>query len=169
MFTIPLRRSEFANPRAHRRVQFKAVQAVLFVAAVALGGCSSSPFSFAPNFSWAHKVDIQQGTVVTKDMAEKLQTGMTREQVRFILGTPLIADVFHANRWDYPYRFQPGRGEIQERKFTVFFENDRLARFDSDPLPTEEEFRKGQKGELPPLPDAPGKSWWERVKGIFGS
>ena len=169
MLTISPSRSNSANPRARRRLNFKAAQAALLLGIAALCGCSTSPFNFAPNFSWTHRVDIQQGTVVTKDMADKLQIGMTREQVRFILGTPLIADVFHVNRWDYPYRFQPGRGEIQERKFTVFFESDRLARFDSDPLPTEEEFRKGQKGELPPLPEAPGKSWWGRVKGIFGS
>lgn len=140
-------------------------------ASLLLTACSTSPFNYAPNFSWTYRIDIQQGTVVTKDMAEKLQTGMTRDQVRFILGTPLVADLFHADRWDYPYRFQPGRGEIQERKFTVYFENNKLARFDSDPLPTEEEFRKGQKaGELPPLPDDPNeKSLWQRIKGVFGA
>src|SRR5258706_1502192 len=83
------------------------------LAVIALAGCSTWPFNYAPNFSWTHRIDIQQGTVVTKDMADKLQIGMTRDQVKFVLGTPLVADLFHADRWDYPYRFQPGRGKIQ--------------------------------------------------------
>jgi outer membrane protein assembly factor BamE len=57
---------------------------------------------------------------------------MTRDQVRFALGTPLVADMFHSNRWDYVYRFQPGRGEPQLRRLVVFFEDDKLARVGGD-------------------------------------
>ncbi len=154
----------------HLRFRAASARILILTAALLLTACSSV-LNYAPDFSWAHKIDIQQGTVVTKDMADKLQPGMSREQVRFILGTPLVADLFHADRWDYPYRFQPGRGELEERKFTVFFENNKLARFDGDTLPTEEEFRKSQKaGELPPLPDDPlEKSWWQKLKGMFGA
>jgi outer membrane protein assembly factor BamE len=66
---------------------------------------------------------------------------MTREQVRFVLGTPAIIDPFHAARWDYPYYFKPGRGPTVERRFTVFFDKDEhLERFEGDPLLTESEF-----------------------------
>ena len=58
--------------------------------------------------------------------------GMSREQVRFVLGTPLVSDIFHADRWDYVYRFQPGKGAAQERRLTVIFEDGRLLRLDGD-------------------------------------
>ncbi len=111
------------------------------LALLLLGGCS-----WLPSFpSWpdhlVYKVDIQQGTVITQEMAAQLRPGMTREQVRFVLGTPAIVDPFHAMRWDYPYYFKPGRGPTVERRFTVFFDKDEhLERFQGDPLLTESEF-----------------------------
>jgi len=93
-----------------------------------------------PNSSWVYKIDIQQGVVVTQEMAARLHPGMTRDQVRFVLGTPPLTDIFHTNRWDYPFRYQPGRGPIEERRFTVFFDNDRMTHTAGDPLPTEKEF-----------------------------
>jgi outer membrane protein assembly factor BamE len=65
-------------------------------------------------------------------MVARLKPGMTREQVRFALGTPLVADMFHADRWDYVYRFQPGRGEAQSRRLVVFFEDGKLVRVGGD-------------------------------------
>lgn len=112
----------------------------LACATFALSGCGFLTRQSLDNFSLTYKINIQQGVVVTQEMAEQLKPGMTRDQVRFVLGTPILADPFHADRWDYPFRFQPGRGRIEERRFTVYFENDRFARFDGDPLPTEEEF-----------------------------
>lgn len=70
--------------------------------------------------------------MVTQEMVAKLRPGMTMDQVRFVLGTPLIMDVFHADRWDYVYRFQPGLGEVVERKFTAFFADGKLVRVAGD-------------------------------------
>lgn len=79
-----------------------------------------------------YRMDIQQGNVVTQEMVAKLKKGMTRDQVRFALGTPLLADPFHPNRWDYVYRFER-RGRLEEqRTLTVIFEDDRLARLEGD-------------------------------------
>ena len=66
--------------------------------------------SYKPSFINEYKIDIQQGNVLTQEMVAQLKPGMTRDQVRFVLGTPLLADVFHADRWDYIYRFRPGKG-----------------------------------------------------------
>lgn len=77
-------------------------------------------------------VDVRQGNYVTQEMMAQLKPGMTKDQVRFILGTPLIADVFHADRWDYLYRFKPGRGEIQQRHVSVFFSEGKLLRVGGD-------------------------------------
>jgi outer membrane protein assembly factor BamE len=93
----------------------------------ALAGCS---------FPGVYKIDIQQGNVVTQDMIDQLRPGMTRRQVRFIMGNPLITDTFHANRWDYLYSIQPGGGQrLQERVSLVFDGNDQLAGLAGDFMP----------------------------------
>lgn len=97
---------------------------------LALSGCSTSTItSIAPE---PYKIDIQQGNVITQDMVAKLQPGMTRSQVRFVLGSPPITDMFHANRWDYVYRLAKGGKLAEERKLSLFFENDQLARVAGD-------------------------------------
>lgn len=79
-----------------------------------------------------YRIDVRQGNLVTQEMVAQLKRGMTRDQVRFILGTPLVTDIFHADRWDYVYRFQPGRGEAQQRVLTVYFKDDVLDRVSGD-------------------------------------
>jgi outer membrane protein assembly factor BamE len=75
-----------------------------------------------------HKIDIQQGNVITQDEVNLLEPGMSRRQVQFIMGSPMIADVFHQDRWDYVYLLEPGYGETKEERITLFFENDQLSR-----------------------------------------
>lgn len=79
-----------------------------------------------------YRVDVRQGNYISQEMVAQLKPGMSRDQVRFALGTPLVADMFHTNRWDYVYRFQPGRGEVQLRRLVVFFEEGKLARVGGD-------------------------------------
>ncbi|MDR2261289.1 MAG: outer membrane protein assembly factor BamE [Azoarcus sp.] len=73
-----------------------------------------------------YRIDIRQGNHVDKIMLAQLKPGMTREQVRFVLGSPLVADVFRTDRWDYVYRFSPGRGEVRQHVISVFFSEDRF-------------------------------------------
>ena len=79
-----------------------------------------------------YKVDIRQGNFVTQEMVAQLKPGLTRDQVRFVLGSPLVADMFHADRWDYIYRFKEGRGELSQRRLAVYFEDNKLARVTGD-------------------------------------
>ena len=80
-----------------------------------------------------YKMEIQQGNFVTQEMISKLTLGMSREQVRFILGTPLVTDVFHADRWDYVFARRPqGGGPIEQRRFALFFEDSKLKRIEGD-------------------------------------
>jgi len=90
--------------------------------------------SYKPSFINEYKIDVQQGNVLTQDMVAQLKPGQTRDQVRFILGSPLIADIFHAQRWDYVYRFRQGStGAVESRRFSVFFDADgRLERVSGD-------------------------------------
>ena len=94
---------------------------------LALAGCS---------FPGVYKIDIQQGNVVTQDMIDQLRPGMTRRQVRFIMGNPLLTDTFHTNRWDYLYSIQPGGGQrLQERISVNFSADDQLVGLSGDFMP----------------------------------
>jgi outer membrane protein assembly factor BamE len=92
--------------------------------------CFASINLAACSFSRLHlvyKIDIQQGNVVTQDKVNQLKTGMTRSQVQFVMGTPLVIDTFHQNRWDYVYYFKPGYGKSSEQRVSLFFNKDTLA------------------------------------------
>ena len=95
-----------------------------------LAACASAPD--VTSYLSPYRIDVRQGNYVSQEMVAQLKPGLTRDQVRFILGSPLIADMFHADRWDYIYRFQPGRGEVQERRLSVFFQDGKLTRVDGD-------------------------------------
>lgn len=109
------------------------IAACIFLVA-GLGACSWVPRPFSE-----YKIDVQQGNVLTQDMVAQLRPGQTKDQVRFILGTPVLMDMFHADRWDYVYRLQKGAtGEVDLRKFTAFFDdNERLVRVAGDVGPME--------------------------------
>jgi outer membrane protein assembly factor BamE len=77
-----------------------------------------------------YKMDIRQGNYVTPEMREKLKLGMSRSQVRYVLGTPMVSDPFHANRWDYVYRLEHEGEIVEKQQLTVYFEGDNLVRVD---------------------------------------
>jgi outer membrane protein assembly factor BamE len=108
------------------------------LAVTLLAGCSF------PNIVAPYKLDIPQGNAITADQVEKLKVGMTRAQVRFIMGTPLLTDPFHANRWDYIYTDARNGKLLQQKTFTVYFENDRLSRFGGETLPADKPVRASQ-------------------------
>ncbi len=106
--------------------------------------------------SWSHpidrispyRIDIQQGNVITQDMLAKLKPGMTQSQVRFVLGTPLVVDPFHNNRWDYVYRYVKSGTLTEQRRITVVFENDLLKGIEGDVVPAGP--KQASKPESPP-------------------
>jgi len=87
-----------------------------------------------------YKIDIVQGNFVSREQAAVLRPGMSKLQVRDLLGTPLLVSLFHADRWDYVFTFKRQGTEPQARRLTVYFKGDVLERFDGDSLPTEAEF-----------------------------
>ena len=95
--------------------------------------------SYKPSFINEYKIDVQQGNVLTQEMVSQLRPGLSKDQVRFILGTPVLMDMFHANRWDYVYRLQKGStGVAETRKFSVFFDADgKLSRVSGDVTPAQ--------------------------------
>jgi outer membrane protein assembly factor BamE len=108
-----------------------------------------------------HRIDIQQGNFVSLEMMSQLKEGMkrkegvTREQVRFALGTPLLTDLFHADRWDYVFRLKKSNGNLITSHIALFFKDNRLVRFDGSVLPTEKEYLALIAGAAPAPTAAP--------------
>lgn len=133
------------------------VGAMLAVSAL-LAGCGTydSTTRKIANAITPYRIDIVQGNFVSREQAAQLKEGMTRDQVRFVLGTPLLTDMFHANRWDYIFSFKRGNASVvQERKLTVWFDGDRLAKWvGADDLPSESELISEIDGIKRPKKDA---------------
>jgi outer membrane protein assembly factor BamE len=102
-----------------------------------LGACA------LPDFMAPYRIDIQQGNYVTQEMVSQLKPGMSKEQVRYLLGTPLLTDIFHAERWDYVYWFDRRGQPLERRRLAVFFQEGKLARLDGDVVTAGE-----KKGEI---------------------
>jgi outer membrane protein assembly factor BamE len=96
-----------------------------------------------------YRVTIQQGNFISQEMIAQVKTGMTKDQARFILGTPLLTDVFHGERWDYPFRLQKGSGETTTSRIALFFKDDKIERIESGVLPTESEYLTRIAGPAP--------------------
>jgi outer membrane protein assembly factor BamE len=86
-----------------------------------------------------YKMEIQQGNFVSQEMVAQLKPGMSKEQVRFVLGTPLVTDIFHAERWDYVYWREAPDGKRDQRRLAVYFNDGRLARLDGDAVASKAE------------------------------
>lgn len=124
----------------------------LLFAPLLLAGCSTpewvkSTRENPPNWLTPYRVDIGQGNYISESMASQLKEGMTREQVRAVLGTPLLVDPFRNDRWDYVFDIRRGDGRKERRRFSVFFKDNLLASWGGDPLPKE-----GGEGILPSRP-----------------
>jgi len=88
-------------------------------------------------FPGVYRINVEQGNIVDQEMVDQLKPGMSRRQVRFILGTPLIEDSFNQDRWDYRYVMRNGADVIVENRLTVYFEGDSLTRFSGSYKPSE--------------------------------
>jgi outer membrane protein assembly factor BamE len=128
------------------------VKAAIAIAAIAaaLSGCASGKWGFP------YIAPVQQGNWITSEQVSLLRPGMTREQVRFALGSPTLTSVLHADRWDYPYYYKPGYGAAQERKFTVFFDNDKVTRWEGDKQPDVQPFQLADEQAKATGAGAPG-------------
>lgn len=116
-----------------------------FLTAALLSGCAymsrgwTAIAESTPAFLQPYRPDMHQGNIITQEMADQVRVGMTREQVRFMLGTPLLTSVFHQDRWDYTYYLNRRNGEVQKRNLTISFKDNRVESFRADPMPTEAE------------------------------
>ena len=96
----------------------------------AVAGCGSNF-----GFPGVYRINVEQGNVVNEEMVEKLRPGLNKRQVRYIMGTPLIEDSFHADRWDYRYLLRNGTETLMETRLTLWFDGDELARAEGPDAP----------------------------------
>ncbi len=91
----------------------------------------------ALDFPGVYKIGIPQGNIITQDMVDQLRPGMTKRQVIFVMGTPLVRDPYHQDRWDYIYSYQPGGGVRGQERISVEFVDDRLVSMSGDFVPSQ--------------------------------
>lgn len=132
--------------------------ALLAAAAAAVSGCGSFDrmSQGVAGLVTPYKVEVVQGNFVSREQVEMLKPGMSRQQVRDLLGTPLVTSVFHGDRWDYVFTLKRQGVEPQQRRLTLFFQGEALERFEGDTMPSEAEFvatleRKTRPGKAPVL------------------
>lgn len=105
---------------------------IILIAAGAVALCGCNPIAALKPY----RMEIQQGNYIDPKAVAQLRVGMTRDQARAALGTPLVTDAFHADRWDYLFwRQRANEDAVERHRLTLYFENDRLARFESDVQP----------------------------------
>jgi len=107
------------------------IKSLILGALLMLAGCGSV------GFPGLYRINVEQGNVVNQEMVDQLKPGMTKRQVRFVMGTPIVADTFDQSRWDYVYRFKTPRGKTREKHITLHFDGDLLASFEGDFLPSD--------------------------------
>ncbi|MEO7954040.1 MAG: outer membrane protein assembly factor BamE [Polaromonas sp.] len=146
-------------PANHR---YSVQTALIIVACSLLGACSSSASSMSTsainpvNWITPYKVDVIQGNFISKEQVEQLRAGLSRDEVKAVLGTPLMSSLFHADRWDYVFTMKRQGVESQSFKYTVFFKDNLLERFEGDAMPSEADFisrlsNQRKLGKVPPL------------------
>ncbi len=101
---------------------------IIICVAIILSSCSGRMFTI-------HRIDVQQGNAIEPEKVEQLKVGMTKEQVKFLMGSPLITDVFHPDRWDYVFLLIPDYGETERYHLTVFFDGDKVSEIRKGDMP----------------------------------
>ena len=132
-----------ANPRYGIPASCLVIACALLAGCASVSGTANSPGASKVNpVNWitAYRADVIQGNFVSKEQVDQLRPGMTRAEVRNVLGTPLLASVFHGDRWDYVFTFRRQGVAPQSFRYAVFFKADALERFEGDTMPSETDF-----------------------------
>ncbi len=118
--------------------KWKLISMRLFVFALLASAISLTSACGSFGFPGVYRIEIEQGNIVTQEMVDQLKPGMTRRQVRYILGTPLVEDSFNQARWDYVYTIRKGPDTLAQKRLSIFFEGDELSHFSGNFVPAAE-------------------------------
>ena len=121
-------------------------QVIKLIRPLAVGGLLTGLVGCGSNFGFpgVYRINVEQGNVVTEEMVEQLRPGLNRRQVRYIMGTPLIEDSFHEDRWDYRYLLRNGNELLSETQLTLWFEGDELVRVEGPDAPNWDDLQSGE-------------------------
>ena len=136
---------------------------LVLIACLATASCTNEY-----RLPFVYRIDIHQGNIFTQEMVNQIKPGMSKRQVGFIMGTPLISDAFHADRWDYVFSDEPLGEDRVEKKFSVLFDNDQLVGVQGDIRPTDmpsSDTKKDVTVEIPKIKR--DKTVWQSITGIF--
>lgn len=145
---------------------------ILLIGVIGLVGCTSGSMRspeerpFISKIFRPYRPDIVQGNFISKEQLETIRVGMSKDQVKQLLGTPLLNDIFHADRWDYVFAYKRGdTQQVEQRNVTLTFKGISLAKIDAEGLPSEKELiaeidalRKNRRPQKPPVSDLDGAS-----------
>jgi outer membrane protein assembly factor BamE len=133
---------------------------ITYLLTLFLSGCSVFGY---------YTLDINQGNIVSQEMVDQLKPGMTKRQVAFIMGTPLLADPFHDSRWDYVYSTEPDGQPRMQKRISLVFEKDELVGLQGDFRPGELPSVETSKDVTVNIPKIEReRSLWEKISGLFG-
>ncbi len=121
------------------------------------------------NLPGVYKIDVQQGNIIEQDQLDQLRPGMSKKQVQFILGSPMLDNVFHKNRWDYLYINQPSGQDKTQQQFSLFFNNDKVVGIKGNLKPNLNTGPKIAKETTLEIPKRDlDKTMWEKLTTLFG-
>ena len=121
------------------------------------------------NLPGVYTLEIQQGNIIDQAMIDQLRPGMNKRQVLYIMGSPMLDDVFHKNRWDYLYSDQPSGEDRVQKQISLFFENDQIVGIQGDFRPGEVTLFKTSGETTVDVPKRDlEKTLWEKITGLFG-
>jgi outer membrane protein assembly factor BamE len=159
----------YSRPRLPQRL-LRALTVAAVGGTALLAGCATID-TYAPTLRsfGVYKIDINQGNYISQDMVDKLRVGQTRQQVRLVLGTPLLVSVFRDDRWDYSYEFTRQGRTVEHRNFSVYFVDDKLARWEGDEAPpsTAEMNREAAARTAGEMKWDKQRSWWDSILDVF--
>lgn len=122
------------------------------------------------NLPGVYSIDIEQGNMIDQAMIDQLRPNMTKRQVLYIMGSPMLGDYFHEQRWDYLYSFQPGGSEREQKRISLYFNGDRLAGVQGDLRPSALPTMKPSTETTVDVPKRElKKTMWEKITGVFSS
>ncbi|MGZ4970556.1 MAG: outer membrane protein assembly factor BamE [Methylobacter sp.] len=138
---------------------------IAVVASLTLSSCST----ILNNLPGVYTVDVQQGNIVDQSMIDQLRPSMNKRQVLYIMGSPMLSDIFHKNRWDYLYSAQVAGEDREQKRISLFFDNDQLAGVQGDFKPSEVPVVKMSEETTVDVPKRDlEKTLWEMITGLFG-
>ena len=140
------------------------ISALAVIAILSLASCST----ISNNLPGIYTLEIQQGNIVDQAMIDQLSPGMNKRQVIYIMGSPMLVDFFHKNRWDYIYSEQPGGEERVQKRISLFFDNDQIVGIKGDLRPSAVPVIKRPPETTVNVPKRDlDKTMWEKITGLF--